>query len=171
MYVSLRVICLASLSLCNNCVIPTLRHGSRKGSHSAACKPSRQSRRPQRHAPTTTPFILTTAETLGYVYVGHSVTSITKLRVHTWRSFHIRHLVLAILLAAPPPSTCPHGGSLHCHKRPLPPRHLVFHFPTTSGLPQALPLSHLSTSAPSCFSLPTPSGLPQALPLLKFTNK
>ena len=70
---------------------------------------------------------------------------------------HIRHLVLPILTAAPPSSTYTHGG--------LPPRHLAFHFPTTSGIPQALPLSHLATSAPSCFHFPTTSGLPQALPL------
>jgi len=33
--------------------------------HTAASKPSRQLRRPQRHAPNTTPFNVTTAETLG----------------------------------------------------------------------------------------------------------
>jgi hypothetical protein len=35
----------------------------------------------------------------------------------------------------------------------LPPRHLAFHFRTTPGLPQALPLNLLATSAPACFLL------------------
>ena len=51
------------------------------------------------------------------------------------RSVFLRHPVLEIL---------------------LPPRHLVFHFPTTSGIPQALRLSLLATSAPSYFSLSNP---------------
>ena len=44
------------------------------------------------------------------------ITSITKL----YGSFHIRHLVIPILLATPSPSssTYPHGGSLHCPQRP-----------------------------------------------------
>ena len=62
------------------------------------------------------------------------VTSTNKLHGSipgVWQSFHIRHLVLPILLAAPPPTsstTYPHGGCLHCPQRP-------------------------PTSAPSCFSL------------------
>jgi hypothetical protein len=103
-----------------------------------------------------------------------------------YTKLHIRHLVLPILTAAPPPSSYITSWvgtpaaiffyylSLRRHRaillfQPrhgflrhsllailLPPRHLVFHFPTTSGLPQALPLSHLATSAPSCFSLSNP---------------
>jgi hypothetical protein len=61
-----------------------------------------------------------------------------------------RHLVPPILTATPPPTsstTHPHGGTLT-------PRHLVFHFHTTSGLPQALLLhSKDPISARSCFSL------------------
>jgi hypothetical protein len=89
-----------------------------------------------------------------------SVTALHPLPISTGpylAVLHIRNVFLAIFLAAPPPSsTCPHVGSLHCHQRPLPPRHLVFHFPNTSDLPQALPLSHLATTAPSCFSLSNP---------------
>ena len=69
------------------------------------------------------------------------MTSVTKLYgslSRVWRasgSFnlslpHIRHIVLPILKAAAYTAT----------NFPLPPRHLVFHFPTTSGLPQTLPL-------------------------------
>ena len=76
---------------------------------------------------------------------------------------------LAVLPHPPSCSTNPHGGGLH---RPLNPRHLVFHFPTTSsGTPTstnppcgtaAMFFCYLSsrrqptpspTSAPSCFSL------------------
>jgi len=72
---------------------------------------------------------------------------------------------LAVLPHPPSCSTNPHGGGLH---RPLNPRHLVFHFPTTSsGTPTstnppcgtaAMFFYYLSsrrqpTSAPSCFSL------------------
>ena len=36
----------------------------------------------------------------------------------------------------------------------LPTNHFNYHFPTTSGVPQALPISHLDNSAPYNFSLP-----------------
>ena len=76
------------------------------------------------------------------------------LRVHTWRSFHIRHLVLPILTAAAYPSLISAPS--------------FFHFPTSSsGTPTstnppggtaAMFFYYLSsrrqpTSAPSCFSL------------------
>ena len=64
------------------------------------------------------------------------------LRVYIRRIAEIDRLVLPILLAAPPPySTYPHGGS-------LPPRHLVFHFPTRPVFLRQFHLrsSHTSTA-------------------------
>jgi len=65
------------------------------------------------------------------------------LRVHTWRSLQLSHLVLLILLAVLPPSssTYPHGGR-------LPPRHLVF-----QPLPVFLRHSHLCCPPMSTTSL------------------
>jgi len=58
---------------------------------------------------------------------------------------HLPTLRHGLALLRPSSSTTyPHAGT-------LPPRHLAF--PTTSRLPQALPLSHFPTSAPSRFSL------------------
>ena len=51
---------------------------------------------------------------------------------------------LPIHVAAAHPSnsstTYPRGGILHCPQRPLFPRNKVFHFRTTSCIPQALPI-------------------------------
>ena len=129
------------------------------------------------------PIVLTSrhAVTRGVPHGGHSVTlqlpirrarlmpvtSITKLYGSipaVWRSF--RHLVLPILLAAPPPSsTYPHGGS-------LPPRHLVFQ-------PRPVFLRHYGGCL-LCHRLPPylraillftfQPRLPQALPLIPFTS-
>ena len=96
---------------------------------------SRQLSRPQFHPPTTTH--LPSLPVLRARFM--SFTSITKLRVHT--------LCMAVLLHPPSCSTNPHGTasifSPFLHGGILHPRHLVFHFPTTSG-PQSLPLTQFT---------------------------
>ena len=126
--------------------------------------PSRRLRRPQRHAPTTPlPLPKRRAQFM-------QVTALHPLPKSTGPYLAVLPhppSCSTILTAAPPPSsTYPHGGN-------LPPRHLVFHFPTTSRLPQALPLMHhcyTETNVPLpprhlVFHFPTTSSLPQALPL------
>jgi hypothetical protein len=106
--------------------------------------PSRQLRWPQRHAPTTTPlhplplpkrrarFMPVRAShplsnsTGPYLVYGSPSTS--AILFYQSSSRHRRQLLLPILTAAA--YTAPND--------PLPPRHLAFHFTTTSGFPLAL---------------------------------
>jgi len=116
----------------------------------------------------------------------HRGTSITKLYGSipgVWRSFHIRHLVLPILVAAPPPfsTTYPHGGSQCVHTwcmevLPLPPSCSTNPRGGTSAIFYYLSSRRQPTTATNvpylyaiCFHFPTTSDLPQALPLIQFT--
>jgi len=132
--------------------------------------PSLQLRRPTLHSPTTTPYHHCRSFGLGLCR-SHQLHQ--SVRVHSWLSFQIQHLVLPILTAAtytvpflrailfftfqPPPQALllllfllaappPSSSTTYPHGGSLVPRRLVPHFTTTSGLPQPLPILYHGVS-------------------------
>jgi hypothetical protein len=145
-YVLIALFSAARLSRCKKTNILTLRHVNPRVGTTAARKPVTAVK--EATASRSNNYSLTTTETV-------------------YQSFHIRHLFLPILTAAPTPSssTYPHVGGLHCHQ---PPRHIFFTFQPRPPYYSSTTYPHGGslhcpkrppTSEPSCFNFPTTSGL------------